>query len=96
MRVYWSRNARRQLYEGFDSIVPDDPGAAHRMLLTLDTAASRLASFAERGRPGCRPNTREIIVTGTPFILPYRIRGHDVAILAVLHAARRRWPETKA
>ncbi len=44
------------------------------------------------GRIGRVVGTRELIITRTPFILPYRIQGNQIEILAVVHAARR-WPE---
>ena len=44
------------------------------------------------GRIGRVYGTRELVVTGTPFILPYRISGQHIQILAVFHGARQ-WPE---
>ena len=46
------------------------------------------------GREGRVPGTRELIIPGTPLIVPYRLHDQDgrVEILTVLHAARR-WPE---
>jgi toxin ParE1/3/4 len=44
------------------------------------------------GRPGRVPGTRELVVSDTPFILPYRVRDSAVEILAVFHGARQ-WPE---
>jgi plasmid stabilization system protein ParE len=46
------------------------------------------------------PNTRELVVTGTPYILPYPVAypvaytvvEEEVRIAAVLHGARP-WPE---
>ena len=35
--------------------------------------------------------TRELIVAGTPYVIPYRVVGDDVEVLAVFHGARR-WP----
>lgn len=45
------------------------------------------------GRPGRVPGTRELVVTRTSFIVPYRIMGERVEILAVIHVARR-WPDS--
>jgi toxin ParE1/3/4 len=42
------------------------------------------------GRPGRVQGTRERIITGTPYIVVYRVR-HEVEILRVLHGAMR-WP----
>ena len=48
------------------------------------------------GHPGRLPGTRELVVSGTPYIVPYRVSGRPerVEILRVFHAARRlpeRW-----
>jgi toxin ParE1/3/4 len=44
------------------------------------------------GRAGRVPETRELVVAKTPYIVPYRVRGDEVEILAVFHGARR-WPD---
>ena len=44
------------------------------------------------GRPGRVAGTRELLVTGTPYILPYRVAGDVLEVLRVLHSARR-WPK---
>ncbi len=44
------------------------------------------------GRAGRVPGTRELLIPGTPYIIPYRVRAGAVEILRVFHAARR-WPE---
>jgi toxin ParE1/3/4 len=36
--------------------------------------------------------TRELVISGTPFLIAYRIEKKEVRILAVLHTARE-WPE---
>ncbi len=57
------------------------------------SAASAVTrSIARIGRPGRRPNTRELIISGTPHIVAYRLKGRETQILRVLHGARR-WPE---
>ena len=57
-------------------------------------ATRRLAEFPASGRPGRWPNTRELVVPGTPYILPYCIRDEELWIIAVLHASRK-WPESE-
>ena len=39
------------------------------------------------GRIGRIPDTRELIVAHTPFVVPYRVRGDEVRILAVFDGA---------
>ncbi len=44
------------------------------------------------GWPGRVPNARELVITGTPYVVPYRVLGDRVEVLRVLHAAKR-WPK---
>jgi len=61
-------------------------------VLRIREAVDQLSLYPFLGRSGRVAGTRELIVAGTPFIVPYRIRDDVVEILSVLHAARR-WPE---
>jgi len=36
-------------------------------------------------------DTRELVIPGTPFIVPYRLVGNTIQILRIFHGARR-WP----
>jgi toxin ParE1/3/4 len=92
MRVKWTRRALRALDEITEYIARDRPLAAQRMFERVQEAVISLAAHPDLGRQGRVPGTRELIVAGTPFIIPYRVREDDVEILSVLHAARR-WPE---
>ena len=53
---------------------------------------SLLARHPTAGREGRVAGTRELVVSGTPFLVAYRIEKNEVRILTVLHAARE-WPE---
>jgi plasmid stabilization system protein ParE len=35
------------------------------------------------------PNTRELVVLKTRYVVPYRVRGDTVEILRVFHTSRR-------
>jgi toxin ParE1/3/4 len=50
-----------------------------------------LAEHPAMGRSGRVPGTRELIITGTPYLIPYRVKGKVVEILRVFHGSRR-WP----
>jgi toxin ParE1/3/4 len=45
------------------------------------------------GSPGRVPKTRELVIVGSPYYVPYRIVGDSVEVLRVIHGARP-WPET--
>ena len=55
-------------------------------------AVSLLAQHPEIGRPGRVADTRELVVSDTPYLAAYQIAGDAVLILRVLHSAQQ-WPE---
>lgn len=92
MRLRWTRRAERDLDEIAAYIGQDSPAAAARVILELiDQAETLLAQHPAIGRPGRILGTRELIVGGLPYIIPYRVRERDIEILRVLHTSRR-WP----
>ena len=92
MRLVWSPTAVRDLRDLRDYIGQDNPEVAESMARKIVENAERLVGFSATGRPGRVPNTRELVVTETPYILPYMVVEEEVRIVAVLHGARR-WPE---
>ena len=92
MRVRWTRRSIRALDEIAEYIARDRPLAAQRMFERIQEAVTNLRAHPDLGRPGRVPGTRELIVAGTPFIVPYRVRKDVIEILSILHAARR-WPD---
>jgi len=92
VKLRWTRPALRDLAEISEYIARHDPKAASRTVLRVREACRRLTAMPESGRPGRVPETRELVVSGTAFVVPYRIRDGEAELLAVLHGARR-WPE---
>jgi toxin ParE1/3/4 len=92
MKTRWLDLAVDDLADIADYIARDSPDAAKRIVSRLWSAVRSLATQPEMGRPGRVYGTRELVVTGTPFIVPYRIIKSEIHILRVLHGARN-WPE---
>jgi toxin ParE1/3/4 len=92
VRVRWLKRALRNLDEEAEYIARDDPDAAARTVQRIASAVEQLTNHLASGRIGRVPGTRELIVTGTPYIVPYRVRGDAVEVLRVFHAARK-WPD---
>jgi toxin ParE1/3/4 len=93
MRVTWTGLAVSDLRALHTYTARDNERAANEMVVRIVSRAEKqLSTLPESGRPGRIPNTRELVLAGTPFILPYRIIGDTVHILRVLHSARR-WPK---
>ncbi|RIK92943.1 MAG: type II toxin-antitoxin system mRNA interferase toxin, RelE/StbE family [Proteobacteria bacterium] len=93
MIIVWSRTAVADLEEVRRYIADDDPKAAQDIARRILEAVEQLAAFPMSGRAGRVPDTRELVVTGTPFVIPYTVRGKRIEIIAVLHSARQ-WPMT--
>ncbi|TDI54020.1 MAG: type II toxin-antitoxin system RelE/ParE family toxin [Alphaproteobacteria bacterium] len=91
MRIIWTRQAAASLNGEKAYIAASNPAAASSVAGRIIDSVERLAVHPESGRPGRVPGTRELVVTGTPYIVPYVVREDAVLILRVFHAARK-WP----
>ena len=91
MIVVWSPRAIEHLAHLRAYIARDNPKAANRIASTLVDAVERLAELPSLGRPGRVAGTRELVVSGTPYVIPYRVRGDRLEVIAVFHS-RQKWP----
>ena len=92
MTLRWTRLAASHLESAFDYLALDNTDAAGAAVDRILSAVEALERHPEMGRSGRVPRTRELVITGTPFVVAYRVRRDRIEILAVLHGARR-WPE---
>ncbi len=91
MKIRWTTPAVRQLTAVYEFIAAEDAGAAGRMVERIGEAVEVLGRHPRAGRKGRVPDTRELVVAGTPFVVVYYIEKNEVQVWAVLHAARK-WP----
>ena len=92
MQVKWTRKALENLEDAVDYIANDKPVAATKVASKILNAAERLAEQPGMGRPGRVSGTRELIVAGLPYILPYVVREGSIFILRVMHTSMK-WPK---
>lgn len=85
--------ATRDLARIVAYIAEDNPAAALSVLSTMREAPLVLLEHPRIGRLGRVEGTREFVVSGLPYILPYDIKDQDIRILAVMHTSRK-WPDT--
>lgn len=74
-----------------DHIAKDNPPAALKMWDEIESQVERLRDFPRSGRTGRMPETNELVVTGTPFIIIYMIGNDEIDLVRVLHGAQK-WP----
>lgn len=91
MRVVWSRRALRHLQALREYIAQDNPASAQRVAQRVLDGVAFLESQPQMGRPGRMVGTRELVVPGTPYVIPYRVRGERLELIAILHG-RQKWP----
>ena len=81
------------LQEEAEYIALDSPESARRVVGRILEQIDQLTDYPESGRAGRIAGTRELVVTGTPYIVPYRIRDNFIEILRVFHSSRK-WPKS--
>jgi toxin ParE1/3/4 len=91
-RLEYAPRYFRRLEDIRDWIAADNPAAATRMVTRIRIVVERLALVPGAGRPGRVAGTRELVISGTPYIVPYRVKGDAVQIITILHSAQR-WPD---
>jgi addiction module RelE/StbE family toxin len=92
MRIRWTERAIADLTAVRDYISKDSPDAAARVAAKLLAATHRLEQFPQSGRMGRLKGTRELVVHGLPYVVPYRVVDDMILILSVIHTSRR-WPK---
>ncbi len=91
MKVEWTRKARTDLDEIFDYILSENPQAAVDVLERIEQSTALLADHPGMGRPGRVKSTRELIIPGIPYILPYLTGTKAITIVRVIHSSMQ-WP----
>jgi toxin ParE1/3/4 len=88
MIVRFSTAARADIQSIFDYIALDNPGAAARVIGTIEQATMRLGLFPLSGRSGAVEGTRELVIPRLPYIAVYQVNSETVEVIAVFHAAQ--------
>jgi addiction module RelE/StbE family toxin len=93
MKIIWSSRAVRHLKALRNYIAEDSPQSAAAIAARILNSIDLLATQPHMGRPGRVASTRELIIPGTPYVIPYRVRSDGLELIAVLHG-RRKWPQS--
>jgi toxin ParE1/3/4 len=90
MDLRWTRGAADDLQRIADYLIEHAPARAD-LVRTLYDAPRSLLTFPNRGRPGKREGTRELVLSPLPYIIVYQVRGDRVIVVRIVHGAQR-WP----
>jgi toxin ParE1/3/4 len=93
MIIRWSDEALEDLRSLQAYISADNPEAAQKLAMQIVSSVEiNLPDNPHMGRPGRVNGTRELVITNTSYIVPYRIHSGVIQVLRVYHGVRR-WPE---
>ncbi|MDQ2809959.1 MAG: type II toxin-antitoxin system RelE/ParE family toxin [Chloroflexota bacterium] len=92
MRIIWTHPARADVNGIWDYLQKCRPRAAELTESAILKAVDRLVAFPYLGRPGRKDGTRELVITGRPYIVIYGVVAETVVIFRVLHSAQN-WPD---
>jgi toxin ParE1/3/4 len=90
MQIRWSRRASAEFDAIFEYLSTQSTSAAILQARQILAAIRQLETFPSSGRSGSVALTRELVITGTPYLAFYR---HDKAVLKLLsirHSARQK------
>lgn len=85
----WLSVALEDLQGVGEYLAEQDIEVAKRVAQCIWDAGQSLAALPSRGRTGRVSGTRELVLTGFPYFLAYRVVHDEVQILRVLHTSRR-------
>jgi len=92
MRVSWSQKALVNLDYAVEYIAAGNAAAAAEVAQRIWDASQLLADQPGMGRPGRVAGTRELVISGLPYILPYIEKAGTLIILRVMHTSMK-WPK---
>jgi toxin ParE1/3/4 len=95
MPIVWLPVAVQDVIHLRTYIADQDPESARGVALRIDKAVGNLnlGQMPNLGRPGRIFGTRELIVSGTSYLVVYQLQNGRVEILRVLHG-RQPFPES--
>jgi len=87
--IHWRKEAEDDVGEILEYIAQDNISAAYGVYDAIFRQVNLLAEYPELGRIGRVNGTRELIITGTPYIAAYSIKTDRIHILRILHGSRK-------
>lgn len=89
MLIIWLKTALKNLDEIAEYIAQENLLAASQIVITIELQVKLLATQPALGRPGRVLGTRELVISNTHYLVPYRIKNNKVEVLRVFHTSRK-------
>jgi toxin ParE1/3/4 len=91
MQLRWTHEAATDLEHIADYLFEHAPDRAETLVRAVYDAPATLLMFPQRGRPGRKEGTRELVLSPLPYMLVYAVRDEVIFIVRILHGAQQ-WP----
>jgi plasmid stabilization system protein ParE len=93
MRIRWTRKALGNLDASVNYIAADSTGNARKVAQKIRDTIQLLSRQPGMGRPGRVAGTRELVISGLPFIVPYTEYNGEIVLLRIVHTSMK-WPDS--
>jgi len=91
MQIRWTTAAANDLENIADYLFEKTPWNAPRLMREICAAVFALRIYPNRGRPGKKSGTREMVLPALPYIVVYKVGNEVLHIARILHGAQD-WP----
>ena len=91
MQVRWTTAAASDLESIAEYLFEKTPEHAARLIREICDAVFALRIYPNRGRPGKKSGTRELVLSALPYIVVYKVASDVLHIARILHGAQD-WP----
>ena len=91
MQVRWTTAAADDLENIADYLFEKTPENAARLIRAICDAVFALRIYPNRGRPGKKSGTRELVLPALPYLVVYKVASDVLHIVRILHGAQD-WP----
>ena len=89
MEIRFTQGALADLYEIYDYIAEANPVYADKTLIRIETAIDNLSEHPQLGRISRNKKARELIISGTPYIVAYTRDSGYLNIVSIIHSSRK-------
>ena len=95
IHLHWLPAADLNRADQLGYIAQHNPLAAIELDEKIEGQANMLLEHPKIGRPGRVPGTRELVISSSPFVLVYRLKGTQrIEVLRLLHGSQL-WPSAR-
>ena len=91
MQLRWTKEAADDLERIADYLWVHAPDRASELVRAVYDAPTTLLALPNRGRPGKKGGTRELVLSPLPYIVVYTVQADAILVVRILHGAQK-WP----